>query len=123
MEQSVDERASRRAGPGVNDHSRRLIHRDDVFILVEHINRYLFRPSPQWWTRQNFNFYNVACHDALRPAGEAFAHTDTALVDQFLNASAAEFRKARREVEVETAAHILRRRRKPAQHNVLFRSR
>jgi hypothetical protein len=100
MEQSVDERASRRPGPCVNDHSRWLIHRDDVFILVEHINRYLFRRSPQWWARQNFNFYGVACHDPMRPAGEALAHTDTALVDQFLNASAAEVRKARSEVEV-----------------------
>src|ERR1700730_18466033 len=123
MEQSVDERASRRPGPCMNDHSRRLIHRDDVFVLVEHVNRYLFRPSSQWRAGQNFNFYRVACPDALRPACETLAHTNAALVDQFLNASAAELRKARGKVEVETAAHILRRRGKPAQHDVLFRSR
>ena len=108
MEQRVDQRASRRPGSGVNDHSRRLIHRDDVFVLVEHVNRYLFRRSSQWRAGQNFNFYNVACHDPMRPAGETLAHTDAALVDQFLNASAAEVRKARGKVEVETAAGILR---------------
>jgi hypothetical protein len=108
MEQSVDERASRRPGSGVNDHSRRLIHGDDVFVLVEHVNWYLFGRSPQWRAGQNFNFYRVACHHQLRPACQAFADTNTALVDQFLNASAAEVRKARSEVEVETAAGILR---------------
>ena len=44
----------------------------------------------------------------MRPAGKTFADTNTALVDQFLNASAAEVRKAGSEVEVETAAGILR---------------
>src|ERR1700726_4393936 len=108
MEQRVDERASRRAGPCVHDHSRRLIHSDDIFILVEHVDRYLLGRCPQWRAGQNFNFYNVACHDPMRSAGETFTDTGTTLVDQFLNASAAELRKARSEVEVETAAGILR---------------
>src|ERR1700680_5331795 len=107
MEQSVDERAPCRSAPAMNDHSGRLIHSDDVFVLVEHVDRYLLGRSPQWWAGQNFNFYNVACHDPMRSAGETFTDTDTALVDQFLNASAAEVRKARREVEVEPTAGVL----------------
>src|ERR1700692_3565915 len=106
MEQSVDERAPCRPGPCVHDHSRRLIHSDDVFVLVEHVDRYLLGRSPQWWAGQNFNFYNVACHDSMRSAGETFTDTDATLVDQFLNARAAELRKARSEVEAATATGI-----------------
>lgn len=107
MEQGVDERSSCRTGPGVNDHSGRLIHHDDVFVLIEDVDRYLFGRGPQWRAGQNFDFYGVTRHDALCWAGETFANANTTLVDQFLNASAAEVRKARSEIEVETAAGIV----------------
>jgi hypothetical protein len=80
MEQSIDQRASRRARSGVNDHSRGLIDRDDVFVLIEHIDRYLFGRRSQRRARQDFYIYGVACHDSLCPAGETFADTDSAIV-------------------------------------------
>ena len=47
MEQRVHQGASSGAGSCVNNHSRRLIHHDHIFVFVEHVKRDLFWSRPQ----------------------------------------------------------------------------
>jgi len=94
MEQRVHEGALRGAGARVHDHSRGLIHHDHILILVEYVDRYLFRSRSQRRARQDLDIDEVAGHDTLRSPRQTFANADAALVDQLLNASAAQIGKA-----------------------------
>ena len=59
-------------------------------------------------------------HDALRAPGSRSLDANVALVDQLLNARAAEFRKARSEVEVEPPAGVFRGSGEAAQDDLRF---
>ncbi len=93
MQQGIHQRALPGAGPGVNHHSRPLIDGDQVLVFVEDVERDLFRRGPQRRTRQNLDIDDIASHDPLRLPGQAFIDVHAALIDQLLNASAAELRK------------------------------
>ncbi len=121
MEQRVHEGALRGAGARVHEHSRVLIHHDHILIFVEYVDGYFFRSRSQRRARQDLDIDEVAGHDTLRSPRQTFANADAALVDQLLNASAAQIGKARGKVEIQTAARIFRGCGKTAQGHLLFR--
>ncbi len=78
----------------MNHHSRGLIHHDHILVFVEHVQWDLFRSRSHRRTRENFDVDDIAGHHPLRSPGQPFADVNTALIDQLLNASAAEIGKA-----------------------------
>ena len=94
MEQRVHQGASSGAGPCVNHHSRRLIHHDHILVFVEHVEWNLFWSRSQRRARNDFDVDDIAGHDALRSPRQPFADAHAPLIDELLNASAAEIGKA-----------------------------
>src|SRR5690242_3172255 len=118
MEQRVHERASSSAGSTVNNHPRRLIYDDHVFVFIEHVEWDLLRSRTQRGTRKDFDFDDVSGNDSLCSPHQPFADAHVPLLDQLLYPSPAEIGKARCEIEVEATACVLRRYRESTQDSL-----
>jgi hypothetical protein len=106
MQQRVHQRAPRVSRSCVHHHPRRLVHDDDVIILIENVERNVLGLGRERGALQNFDFNFFASGHAMRGACRAIRDAHARFTNQFLNTRAAEIGKLRGEVDVEALPSV-----------------
>jgi hypothetical protein len=106
VQQGVDHGAGFHARARVNDHARGLVDYEEIFVRVEDFERDGFGPRVDRLRRRNFDGDCIAGLDAMGALGWRAIHASVAVVEQRLDARAAEIRKMRGQETVEALAGV-----------------
>ncbi len=96
-------------GRGVDDESGGLVDDDDLFVLVDDVERYLFGRDLGGRRRGQLDLDALAPFELERGLGRAPADEHVAVINHALQGRTAHALDARREEGVETRARLLRR--------------
>ena len=94
MEKSVDERSLKMTCARMDDHTRRFIYHDDVFILVQNFKRQLFWLGVQRREFGRRDGYGVASAQKMRGPGRRLVDLHAVLFDPSLQTGTAIFGQA-----------------------------
>lgn len=104
VQQGVDHSSGFHARAGMNDHARGLVDDDEVLIGVEDFERDGFglRVHRRW--RRNFDCDGIAGFDTMGALGWRAIHAGVTVIEQRLDAGAAEVGKMRGQETIEPLA-------------------
>ena len=106
MQQRVDQRAVRDSRARVHDHARGLLTTTKSSSSWSNSSGISSGCGFERRARQHFDVDHLARGHALGAPGQPFADTHSALIDQFLDAGAAQFGQAGSEIKIEAAPGI-----------------
>lgn len=106
VQQGVDYGAGFHSRARMNDHARGLVDDDEVFIRIEDFERDGLRLRVHGRRRRNFDGDCIASLDAMGALGWRAIHARVTVVEQGLDARAAEIRKMGRQETIEALAGV-----------------
>jgi hypothetical protein len=107
VQQRVDQRAAGMAGRWVDDHTGRLVHHDEVTILVDDLERQIlgFRGWRHWFG--NLDGHDLSGFDRLVRFGRPPRHLDVPVLNQPLNLRSGVRAEDRRQKAIDSLARAV----------------